>query len=294
MDIPTKKLNAGFEIPVFGLGTWQMGGREERNPDNDDERDIESIRRAIGAGVRHIDTAEMYAGGHAETLLGEAIKGFDRKKLFLTSKVLAGNQTEDGVYKAVEGSLKRIGSDYLDLYLLHAPDQSVHIKETMKVMNRIVSQGLVKHIGVSNFSLKQFEMAQHHSSEKLVTNQLHYNLEVRELEHNGNLTYYQEHDVIVTAWRPLQKSMILSEGREILEEVGRKYGKTPAQVSINWLISQKNVITMSTMHDSSHLHENLGAVGWSLSLDDIEHLRSSFPNQKTASDVLPLPEWSWE
>lgn len=294
MSILTKKLQSGFEIPVFGLGTWQMGGREERNPDNDDARDIEAIQQALHAGITHIDTAEMYAGGHTEVLVGEAIKGFDRTKLFLTSKVLKGNQKEDGVYKAVESSLKRLGSDYLDLYLIHAPDQSVHIRETMKAMNRIVTQGLVKHIGVSNFSLKQFEMAQHHSSEKLVTNQLHYNLEVREIEHNGNLKYYHDHDVIVTAWRPLQKSMILQEGKEILEEVGRNYGKTPAQVAINWLISQKNVVTMSTMRDEAHLKENLGAVDWNLTEEDIDHLRSSFPHQKTESDVFPLPDWIWE
>lgn len=294
MVIQTKKLQSGCEIPLFGLGTWQMGGREERNLENDDTRDIRGIQNAIEAGITLIDTAEMYAGGHTEVLIGEAIKGFERKKLFLISKVLDGNQTEDGVYKAIEGSLKRLGTDYLDIYLLHRPDQTVHIRETMRAMNRIVSQGLVKHIGVSNFSRRQFEMAQHHSSGKLVTNQLHYNLEVRELEHNGDLKYYQDHDVIVMAWRPLQKSIILSAGREILEEVGKKYGKTPAQIAINWLVSQKNVITMSTMRDEAHLQENLGALGWNLSGDDMEYLRSSFPNQKTVSDAFPLPEWIWE
>lgn len=293
MNIPTKKLISGFEMPVFGLGTWQMGGREERNPDNNDASDIEAIKRAIEAGITHIDTAEMYADGHAEELVGEAIKEFDRSNLFLTSKVLDGNQTYNGVLSAFDRSMKRLDTNYLDLYLIHAPDDSVHISETIRAMNDLVDQKVVKHIGVSNFSVKQFEQAQHFSNHKLVVNQLHYNLEIREIEKNGAITYYQKHDVMITAWRPLQKSIILSDGAEILHEVGKKYNKTPAQVAINWLISQQNVVTMSTMRDRKHLDENIGAVGWKLLPEDIEYLREKFPNQKSKSDVYPLSDKLW-
>ena len=293
MSIPTKKLISGFEMPIFGLGTWQMGGREERNPDNDDPADIKAIKRAIKAGITHIDTAEMYAAGYTEKLVGEAVSGVDRDSLFLTSKVLDGNQTYEGVVRAVEGSLKRLGTDYLDLYLLHAPDETVHISETMRAMNDLVDKEVVRHIGVSNFSVKQFEQAQQCSHHKLVVNQLHYNLEIREIEENGALLYYQNHDVIVTAWRPLQKSIILSEGAEILSKLADKYQKTPAQVAINWLISQPNVVTISTMRDQKHLEDNLGAVGWMISNEDIEHLRRSFPNQKEFSDVFPLSDKIW-
>lgn len=293
MIIPTKKLKSGFEMPVFGLGTWQMGGREERNLENNDEADIKAIKRAIEAGIRHIDTAEMYAAGHAEELVGKSITGFDRNRLFLTSKVLDGNQTYDGVMQAVHGSLMRLGTDYLDLYLIHAPDESVHISETIKAMSSLVDQKLVKNIGVSNFSVKQFEQAQQYSQHKIVVNQLHYNLEIREIEKNGALSYYQQHDVMVTAWRPLQKSIILTDGAEILRKIGEKYTKTPAQVAINWLISQPNVVTMSTMREQKHLEENIGSVGWKLSEDDIEYLRREFPHQKPISDVYPLSDNLW-
>lgn len=293
MNIPSKKLTSGFEIPVFGLGTWQMGGREERNPDNDDTSDIEAIKRAIEAGITHIDTAEMYAAGHTEELVGEAIKEVDRSSLFITSKVLDGNQTYDGVARAVEGSLKRLGTEYLDLYLIHAPDESVHISETIRAMDALVDQKVVKFIGVSNFSIKQFKQAQYNSNNKLVVNQLHYNLEIREIEKNGALSYYQQNDVMVEAWRPLQKNIILSEGSEILKELASKYGKTPAQVAINWLISQPNVVTMSTMRDKKHLEDNRGSVGWNLSAEDIEYLRESFPKQKEISDVFPLSDKTW-
>jgi len=293
MIIPTKKLKFGFEMPIFGLGTWQMGGREERNPENDDKSDIEAIQRAIEAGITHIDTAEMYAAGHTEELVGEAIKDTDRNSLFLTSKVLDGNQTYDGVMHAVEGSLRRLQTEYLDLYLIHAPDESVHISETMRAMDAVVDQKLVKYIGVSNFSVKQFKQAQEFAQHKIVTNQLHYNLEVREIEKSGALSYYQQQDVIITAWRPLQKSIILSDGAEILSKIATKYDKTPAQVAINWIISQPNVVTMSTMRDQKHLEENLGAVGWKLSVDDIEYLRREFPNKKQVSDVYPLSDKVW-
>ncbi len=293
MVIPTKKLFSGFEMPVFGLGTWQMGGREERNPENNDEADIEAIQRAIMAGITHIDTAEMYAAGHTEELVGEAIKDTGRNNLFLTSKVLDGNQTYDGVMHALEGSLSRLQTEYLDLYLIHAPDESVHISETMRAMDAVVDQKLVKNIGVSNFSVKQFKQAQEFALHKIVTNQLHYNLEIREIEKSGALLYYQQHDVMVTAWRPLQKSIILSDGAEILSKVGKKYNKAPSQIAINWLISQPNVVTMSTMRDHKHLDENLGALGWELSKDDIEYLRREFPHQKQISDVYPLSDRLW-
>lgn len=293
MTIPTKKLKSGFQMPLFGLGTWQMGGREERNLKNNDEADIKAIIHAIESGITHIDTAEMYAGGHTEELVGEAIKGYDREKLFLVSKVLDGNQKYDSVLRAAEGSMERIGTDYLDLYLLHVPDESVHISETIRAMDALVDQKLVKYIGVSNFSVKQFEQAQQNSHHKLVVNQLHYNLEIREIEKNGALSYYQLHDVMVTAWRPLQKSIVLSDGAEILSKIGEKYNKTPAQVAINWLLSQPNVVTMSTMRDQKHLIDNLGGVGWVLSPDDIEYLHNSFPNQKDVSDVYPLSDRTW-
>ncbi len=280
-------------MPVFGLGTWEMGGRMERD-ETHDARDIEAIKKAIKSGITHIDTAEKYAAGHAEELVGQAIVGEARSKLFLVSKVADGHHSHDGVNRALEGTLKRLGTDYLDLYLLHAPDQNVHIRETMRAMNSLVKQGLVKNIGVSNFSVEQFKMAQEYSEEKLVANQLHYNLHIRELERSGALQYYQENDVLVIAWRPLQKNIVLEDGKDILTEVGRKHDKTPAQVAINWLLSQKNIVTMSTMRDSRHLEENLGAVGWALSNEDTEYLRESFPDQKDVSDVFPLPDWKWE
>lgn len=292
MKIPSKKLKSGFEMPVFGLGTWEMGGRMEHDPKNDDNADIQAIKNAIDAGITHIDTAEIYADGYSEKLVQKALKSYDRKKLFIVSKVARGNQSYDKVLKSAEGSLKRMGIDYLDLYLLHAPSRDVEIEETMRGMDKLKDDGLIRNIGVSNFTVKQMKRAQAATKNKIVTTQLHYSLWQRETEIAGLLEYCQKEDVMFMAWRPLEKGSLLEVGKEILKEMADKYEKTPAQIAINWLISQKNVVTLSKMRSKKHLEENLGAVSWEMEKSDIERLRKDFPDQQKVSGAVPLEEWN--
>jgi diketogulonate reductase-like aldo/keto reductase len=288
MKIPTKKLENGFEMPVFGLGTWQMGGREIRNPQNDDKKDITAIQEAIKLGITHIDTAEGYADGHAEILIGKAINGYDRSKLFIVSKVRPEHLRHDDVLRSCEASLKRLKTDYLDLYLIHSPSLEIPIEETLSAMDKLVEQGLVKNIGVSNFKTKRFKKAQEYTANKLVVNQVYYNLVIREPEREGLLEYCQHNDVLLEAYRPVEKGALLVQHTTILDKLARKYSKTPAQIAINWLISQKNVITLSKTSTIEHLKENLGAIGWQMDNKDIENLRKDFPNQQEKSEVLPL------
>ena len=131
MTIPTKKLKSGFEMPVFGLGTWKMGGDVNYNPNNDDEADIKAIKKAIDMGITHIDTAEKYAEGHAEKLVGKAIKGYKRSKLFIVSKVAESNLKYDDLINSCKKSLERLGTDYLDLYLIHGPSLTIPIQESI-------------------------------------------------------------------------------------------------------------------------------------------------------------------
>src|SRR5258706_14962679 len=205
MNIPTKKLDSGFEMPVFGLGTWQMGGKTQRDLKNDDASDIQAIRNAIDAGITHIDTAEKYAAGYSEELVGEAIQGYDRSKLLLVSKIRQEHFAGDDVKKSLEGSLKRMKTDYLDLYLLHSPSLEVSIDVTMKAMDSLVDEGLVKNIGVCNFTVERLEEAQFYATHKIVANQLHYNLIYREPERKGLVEYCENNDMMLIAWRPIQK-----------------------------------------------------------------------------------------
>lgn len=288
MIIPSKKLDNGFEISEFGLGTWQMGGRDEHDPNNDDQADVRAIRAAIDLGVTQIDTAEIYADGYTEELVGKAIEGYDRKKLFIISKVQAAHMKRDKLLKSCKESLKRVGTGYFDLYLLHRHNPNVPLRETMQAMDELVAEGLIRNIGVANFNSESLREAQDCTKNPIVYDQVHYNLEFREPERDGLVNYCQKNDVFLAAWRPVQKGAFVSSPVAILLEICEKYKKTPAQIAINWLISQKNVITLSKTRTIEHLKENLGAIGWQMEIGDIERLREEYPDQKQVSDAVPL------
>ncbi len=288
MSIKTKKLKSGFEMPVYGLGTWQMGGRETHNLDNDDDADIQAIRYAIDLGITHIDTAESYAQGYAEVLVGKAIKEYDRSKLLLVSKAHADNLGYDDLIQAAKESIKRLNTPYLDLYLAHRYNPEIPVKETMKAMDTLMNEGLIKNIGVSNFNVKEIQEAQSYTTNKIVANQLHLNLKYREAQRRGLLEYCQQNDVMFISWRPLQKGALLTQGGNILDEIAAKYDVTPSQIAINWLISLPNVVTLSKTSRIEHLKENLGALNFTLDQEDIDKLTNDYPNQQNISDTVPL------
>ncbi|MBM3710324.1 MAG: aldo/keto reductase [Actinobacteria bacterium] len=276
--IPVKKLKCGFELPVFGFGTWQMGGRETRNYKNDDRADISAIKTAVELGICHIDTAAWYAEGHAEELVGQAIKGFDRSKLVITTKVAPMNLHYDSVLKSAHQSLARLDTDYIDVYVIHNPNPYVDIAETMKAMDFLVSKQLARYIGLSNFNVGQFQKAQESSKNKIVCNHLHYNLKHRGPLMDRTIKYCQDNDIMIVAWRPVQKGLFSEKRFEILENLCRKYGKTPNQIAINWLISQDNTVTVSKTRNICHLKENISAAGWEMGKEDIELLMKKFPD----------------
>jgi len=279
----TRTLKDGRKIPVLGLGTWAMGGGFSPSSVND-RTDIAAIQAAIRLGLTHIDTAEMYAAGHAEELVGQAIEGFPREELFITTKVLPQHLAYDDVCAAADRSLARLGTDYLDLYLIHVPNFSIPIKDTMRAFDHLVKEKKVRSIGVSNFSASQFRQAQDCSAYPLVTNQIEYNLLIR--NHRGEyntgmestiIPYCQEHGVVVTAYRPLAAGKLARPGYPLLDELAQKYHKTRAQIAINWLLSKPKLITIPRSSNLSHLEDNLGALGWTLSPEDIHRLNTQFP-----------------
>ena len=276
-----KTLSNGFAIPVLGMGTWQFGGREERNPQNDDAGQIAALQAGIAAGFTLIDTAEYYAAGYAETLVGKAIAGSPREKLFITSKVWKNHLHRDDVLRAAEASLKRLGTDHFDLYLHHQVNDDVPLEETIGALNELVQNGMTRYIGVSNFLPERLARAVRCSSAPIVVNQVHYSLKFREPESSGLLNYCQEHDILLQAWRPLRGV----EACPLTDELCRKYGLTLGQLGLAWLISQKQVTAITAMKDPAHLPENLKAAGITLSEADIERLRAEFPERNYISTV---------
>ena len=256
----------GIRIPVIGIGTWEMG-----EDISEDDKNIEALKEAVRLGMTHIDTAESYAAGHAEELVGRAIKSFDRKNLFITTKVSPEHLRFNQVLKAAKASLKRLDTDYIDLYLIHWPNPDIPLKETMRVFDSLVSDGLVKHIGVSNFSVKLLEEAQSHSKNKIVANQIEYNLLSREPE-KKLLSFCQKENIMLTAYQPLARGKLTKPGFEILDKLAKKYGKTQAQIALNWLISKPSVVVIPKSSNIEHLKENLGAIGWEMDKEDVERL----------------------
>ncbi len=276
-----KILTDNIKIPAVGLGTWRVGGDIEADTTHDTEY-IHAIKMAIELGITHIDTAEMYSCGHAEELVGEAIRAFDRKKLFITSKVSPEHLKYNDLIKSAEGSLKRLQTNYIDLYLIHLPNPDIAIQETMQAMDYLVARKLIRYIGVSNFSVEQLQEAQKYTRNKIVANQIEYSLLAR---NKGKVTndmesriipYCQENDILVIAWRPLAKGELSKPGFKVLDELAGKYLKTQSQIALNWLISKKGIVVVTKASKIEHLKENLGAIGWKLSQEDIERLNKGF------------------
>lgn len=288
MNIQTKKLNNGFEIPVLGFGTWFMGGSFEREESYDETKDIEAIKKTIELGGYRFDTAEMYAKGYSEEILGKALKEYDRSKLFITSKVSPANLEYDDTINSCKNSLSRLQMNYLDLCLIHAPNPEIPIEETMRAFDYLKEQGLIKNMGVCNFNIERLQEAQDKTKNKIVLNQVHYNLLFREPELKGVIEYCQTNDIFIEAWRPIQQGSLAKKGIDIVDRLCEKYNKTPAQIAINWLISQKNVITLTKASDIKHLEEDFGSVDWNMSDEDVLLLLKDYPIQLDRSNAVQL------
>jgi diketogulonate reductase-like aldo/keto reductase len=274
-----------FMLPKIGLGTWTMGGKKEADYSND-EKCIEAIALALDIGYTHIDTAEVYGAGHSEELIAQAIQGQDRASLIIASKVKPQHLAYDDVLTAAEGSLKRLGLPYLDLYYIHAPSSdNVPIAETMRAFDRLVEEGMIKHIGVSNFTKTQLQEAQAITHNTIVANQIEYNLYTREIGKHSvhmeseTLPYCQEQAVYIVAERPLERGLLLKK-TSVMDEMAQKYNASYAQIALNWLVSQKDVIAIPKATSRAHLQENFDATSWTMDVEDIERLRKEYPDQQ--------------
>jgi len=266
----------GEKIAAIGLGTWLIGGGSSPDYSMDMEA-IEAIRYAIELGMTHIDTAEMYGGGHAEELVGEAIKSFKRDEIFIASKVWHTNLRYDDVLRACERSLRRIQTSYIDLYYIHWPSDVIPLSETMKAMERLYKDGKIRYIGLSNFSPTQIEEARSYlSTTDVVAIQAEYSLYNRKIE-GDVIPYCFRNNLTVVAYSPLARGALLADLRKPMErrvkllmELAEKYSKTPVQIALNWVIWHDQVIAIPKALQRQHLEENAGAAGWKLTKEDYD------------------------
>lgn len=245
------------QLPKIGLGTWQMRGDSCRR----------SVLSALEMGYRHIDTAEFYRN---EEAVGQGIRGsgLDREELFVTSKVWSTHFRRDQVRKACEDSLRRLGLDYLDLYLIHHPSDSVPVEETLAGMQDLVESGKTRWIGVSNFSIDLLERSRELVEVPIFTNQVKYH----PFHRRDNLqAYCQREGLVLTAYSPLAQGGVL--GNSTLETIGKKYGKSAAQVALRWAVEQGNVIVIPKASSREHQENNLAVFDFELTRDDRKRIR---------------------
>ncbi|HUC88592.1 MAG TPA: aldo/keto reductase [Candidatus Paceibacterota bacterium] len=285
-----KTLKNGFSLPVIGIGTWPMGGYRKHDKNNDDERDIKALRFAIDNGVTHIDTAELYARGYSEIILGKAIEGYDRKNLIIASKAsLDSLLTKEGIKNACRESLKRVNTNYFDLYYLHWRNKEVPLKIQMEALEELYEEGLIKNIGVSNFKTETLREAQSYCKYPIVANQVHYNLIFRGPERDGLLKYCQDNDIMLVAYRAVELGKLANTGNSVMLDFADKYvGYTHAELAISWLISQKNVVALFGGSKLDFITENIKAAELVMDNEDIEHGRNDYDGQIEVSDSIPL------
>jgi diketogulonate reductase-like aldo/keto reductase len=258
-------------IQKIGFGTWRIGGGSF--PDrSQDKRALAALHSAIKLGYTHFDTAEMYGGGHSEVLLGRAIREskVKRKDLFITSKVTPAHLRFDDVLRACDGSLGRLDVDYLDLYLIHWPSESIPLEQTFRALNQLVAGGKVKHLGVSNFDLALLKKSQSLSETPIVTNQVPYSLSDRSYVRNGVLEYCQANHILLTAYSPIKEGHLKVD--PVLEMVATAHRVTPYQVALAWLVHQAGVITIPMSFDPQHQAENFAAADIDLTAAEMQQL----------------------
>jgi diketogulonate reductase-like aldo/keto reductase len=261
-------------LPKIGFGTAQLGGLPEFPNRAKTDFYLSALRSAFEIGYTHFDTAERYVRGFAEQLIGRSIRenNIAREKLFITSKVLPGLWSYSKVMRACEGSLRRLGTGYLDLYLIHWPNPFASMKETFRALNQLVREGKIRNIGVSNFNLNQLKRAQGLSETPILTNQVAYNIYFRYFVKGGLLDYCQQNDILLTAYMPVKINRRGIRGNSVIQSIARAHGATPFQIALAWLAAQPRVITIPMSFDPQHLKENFDAADIELTQAEMEQL----------------------
>ena len=259
----------GVEVAVLGQGTWRMG-------DGDRRAAVAALRRGLDLGMTHVDTAEMYDG--AEAVVGEAIGG-RREEVFLVSKVLPSNASRAGVVAACERSLKRLGTEWLDCYLLHWPGRH-RLEDTIAGFDRLASDGKIRSWGLSNFDVDGLEEALRIAGPgQIACNQVLYHLAERAIEH-AVLPWCAARGVSVVAYSPFGSGDFpgpRSAGGRVLADVAAAHGATARQVALSFLVREAGVFAIPKAGDVAHVEDNAGADGLRLSAEEVEKIAAAFP-----------------
>ncbi|MEK6225917.1 MAG: aldo/keto reductase [Chloroflexota bacterium] len=264
------KLPGGETVPVLGQGTWRMGDDKSKR-----DSEVAALRTGIELGMTLIDTAEMYANGGAERVVGEAIAG-RRDQVFVVTKFYPQNATRERMAAACDRSLRRLDIEQIDLYLLHWPSD-VPVKETLAGFDDLLEAKKIRYAGVSNFDVDDMEELARLKDglERIVTDQVLYNLQRRAIEWDLVAWMRKRHRPVI-AYSPVEEGL-LTNPHPVLKRVAERHDATPAQIALAWVIREDGVIAIPKAADPKHVHENRGAADIKLTKRDLEELDESFP-----------------
>lgn len=269
-----------MKMPVLGQGTWHMAENPRRR-----KQEIEALRAGIDLGLTLIDTAEMYADGGAETLVGEAIAG-RRDEVFLVSKVLPNNASPRRMLSACEGSLRRLGTDRIDLYLLHWRG-STPLAVVVETFQDLQRRGHIREWGVSNFDVEDMqELLDVSGGQKVRTNQVLYNLTRRGIEYDLLPWCQRELALPIMAYSPIEQGRVLAD--TVVRRIASEHAATPAQVALAWVLRDAGVIAIPKAGTAAHVRENHAALDLQLSRTDVDALDKEFPPPTRATPLEML------
>lgn len=270
------RLPSGADLPVLGQGTWGMGERG-----GDRSAQVAALRHGLDLGIGLLDTAEMYGNGGAEEVVGEAVAG-RRDEAFLVSKVLPHNATRRGTVEACERSLRRMGTEHVDLYLLHWRG-AAPLEDTLEAFEELRADGKIRYFGVSNFDPEDVrELFATETGRQAQTDQVLYNLTRRGVEFDL-LPWCRQQRLPVMAYSPIEQGRVL--GNAVLRGVADEHGATPAQVALAWVLRQEDVCAIPKASTVEHVEQNHAALGMRLSEEDLAVLDAEFPAPREATPL---------
>lgn len=278
-EMRTTTLPTGLEVPVLGIGTWGMGESKQSR-----QQEINAVRLAFDSGLRLVDTAEMYGDGGAEEVVGKALEGL-RGEAFIVSKVLPHHASRKGTVAACEASLRRMNTDYIDLYLLHWRG-GVPLAETVEALERLVQDGKIRHWGVSNFDTEDMEeLFELPGGDRAQTNQVLYNLSRRGIEFDL-LPWCAQQRMPVMAYSPLEQGRILSDAT--LRRIAADHACSPAQIALAWVLRSGDVIAIPKAATPHHVHQICASLDIALSPEDLHALDRAFapPKRKVPLEMI--------
>ncbi|HJF20599.1 MAG TPA: aldo/keto reductase [Mammaliicoccus lentus] len=267
-----------MSIEPIGLGTWKMG-----DDSNNHQDEIDAIQFAINQGANVIDTAEMYGDGASEELIGEAIQSYDREKLYIISKVHPENASRDKVLTSIDNSLKRLRTDYIDLYLLHWKSQ-YPLEETISAFEETKNLAKIKEWGVSNFDTSDMKhLLSLPNGHKCVANQVRYNVGDRGIEYDLK-PFMRENNIALISYAPIARGDKLGKNltkSPVLLELSRKYEVDVFQILLAWNIRDGHTLAIPKSSNKLHIENNMGASNIHLTEEDIQKIDSEFPPPTT-------------